>query len=180
MRGMDDDCKKLVEAALTGGHVFVPAPVNYKTNPLTDFIFSVPGDELFVDDFNWKEWFKALKTTKAVESMDVFWTTDNSKLFGDVVTFCTEKFVELFPDELEESSQPALREGIHKALLSHKEKLKVEQDRYNSVSDYAPDIQHFKIYPENEMLRGVLFSNKCNKLPSGAVTAVFPAFPTKF
>ena len=174
-RGMDEERKKLVEAALSGGQVFVPVPANYEMNPLADFIFSVPGDELFVDDFNWEKWLEELQT-EFVESMQVFWTTDNNELFDDVVMLCTKKFAELYQEELEESRHPALRKGIYEALLSHKVKLAAEQYRYNSASDYISDIRHFKIYPENELLQQVLSSNECNKILSGPVTAVFPGF----
>lgn len=181
-RGMSEETKKSVDAALIPGHVSLPAKVNYEMNPLMDFILPIKNDELIVDNFTWEEWLELLQAKLpklGIEDMKAFWTTEDKDLLVRVVAWCVKKFVKFYEDELEEledSAQQVLHEAIQLAFLAHKEELEAQQALYNSVLEYISGVHTFKIYPENEMLQQVLFSNQCNKLPSSEVTAVLPTF----
>jgi hypothetical protein len=178
-RGKGETEVALMEAALTGGQVIVPGPVDYAANPLSDFIFKVANDDLVVDDFTWEDWLERLLPKlqdERVQSMEEFWALGDEEIFGRVVTYCTKKFVKFYEEEFDLSMQQVLHNGIEKAFLVHKANLEVEQNRFDCFRSYFHDIKTYKIYPENEMLKKVLFRNECDKLANGKATGVFPIF----
>ncbi|GAX11035.1 hypothetical protein FisN_2Lh564 [Fistulifera solaris] len=181
-RGKRETEVALIEAALTGGQVIVPGPVDYAANPFSDFIFEVANDDLFVDDCIWEDWLKKLLPKLqdgGVQSMEEFWTSGDEAIFDRVVTYCTKKFVKFYKEEFDVSKQPVLHSSIEKAFSVHKANLEVEQHRFDCFRPYFHDVKTYKIYPENEMLKKVLFRDECDKLAYVEVAGVFPCFLTR-
>ncbi|GAX13688.1 hypothetical protein FisN_2Hh564 [Fistulifera solaris] len=181
-RGKGETEVALMEAALTGGQVIVPGPVDYAANPFSDFIFEIANDDLIVADDIWENWLEKLLPKlqdEGVQSMEEFWTSGDKAIFDRVVTYCTKKFVKFYEEEFDVSKQPVLHSSIENTFLVHKANLEVEQHRSDFFLPYFHDVKTYKIYPKNEMLNKVLFRDECNKLANGKATGVFPMFRTR-
>lgn len=169
--------------AMNGGDVIIPSAPDYSGNPFAEWIWETSDDEFFVDNYVWEE--KILEPiTKALGKSDLtmkdLWSLDEDAMFDFILPLALKHFFEHFEEDISKDEyQEEVENEFRVALIAHKNKIEDEASLHAEFGTHGPQVRYFKIYPENEILKKVLFTGECAKINAGRASEVFPTFGSR-
>jgi hypothetical protein len=149
----------------SGGQFWFATPIDYKENPGDDFVFVREDDEFYFTEEAWDETLGELKTSlkqDGVKWVD-FCRWDEQRWLEKILKVALEKFFEYEEDLPRDKCEPEVTEMLTNTFRSFKKKREAEERLYKEHQEVAEKSKHFKIYPENECLKGYL-SGDCLKI----------------
>ena len=168
----------------SGGQLWFPIPLNDKENPVLDsspIVLDMDNEPFYFVHEMWETTCATLEELLANERVtwDEFCDWEETPWVNKVLGPAVDAFFDYEEDVSRVEHAEKVSDVLAKALRAFKVDRDAEQRLYRDHQWYANNVNHYKIYPENDCLRDIL-AKGCSESISqwcGKPAAVYPSVP---